>query len=491
MSDFLAALPQPITDRARAVFWLQVASLAATGWVIVKTAFVPAGARSLLPVTIVLALWFSLAALAVGGVITFLLLLAMRRIERADALNVTLRTSAAGVWFAPAVMLLGAHSPFALTAALALVVSVTRVLYSQWRLAPKSPVEDLPPEAPRIFTGELPQGFLPRDFWPAFLTASAVQAGYISSNFDKPSLAGIFYALAAGLLTAYAMAAGVWTRDRNPTLPRSILGVVVTLMLAVLIVTIGVHMRGTGFGGGDSDGGGSLDARAVRNQPPPPPKLDRAAMHKADPPPIDPARLGPAVSVPGGVPGVILWPPTRQVPLLVEPLPKGRTIGAGEASRPFIIPFAGSYWMFRFGFYRPPANSVVERGTPTETSFKTVDAWPLEMEAHQRLDREMDLSCCRQIRVEVLNADQRPSSITVELAVIDRAGPPRRIGFASIRSSADLTQKPVRPVAETLEFSVPPEGPVFDEFDVIFHRDRFRGDRSARISIERFALVPK
>ncbi len=490
MSHLLALLPSPITDRARAVFWLQVASLIATGWVIAKTAFLPFAARRLLSMTIGLALWFSLAALVMSGVITFLLLLAMRRIERADAWNVTLRTSAAGIWFAPAVMLLGARSPFALTAALALVVSVTRVLYAQWHLAPKS-VEDDAPEPPGIFTGELPQGFLPRDFWPAFAAAAALQAGYVSSNLEGSVLAGVFYALAASLLTAYSIAAGVWTRDRNPTLPRSILAVAVTLMLAVLIVAVGVRMYGSGFGGDDAYGTGTSSGRRARYEPPPPPPKVLPAMGKREPPPIDPARLGPSVNVPGGVPGVILWPETRQAPLLVEPMPKGTTLGSREASRPFVIPFAGSYWMFRSGFSRPPANSIVERGTPTSTSFKTVDAWPLEMEAHQRLDREIDLSCCSQIRVEVLNADQHLGTITVELAVIDRAGPAWRIGFAPIHSSPDLAQKPVRPVAETLAFDVPPNTPPFDEFDVVFHRDRFRGDRSARVSIERFVLVPK
>ncbi len=479
---------QPQTnDRARTVFWLQIASLLLTGWVIWKTAFFPFGGRNPLAQGIAIALWFSCIALALSGVITFLLLLAVKRIARQEALEVTLRTSAAGVWFAPAVMLLGAASPIANVAALALVVSATRVLYSQWLLVPKSePEEELPPANDPIFTGTLPHGFLPRDFWPAFTAAAALQAGYVYAKLGWPSLSSACYALGAAVLTAYAISAGVWTRDRQPTLPRSILAIAVTVMMAVFITMLGMRVYGGGGNGEGSLASGASPARHAPKQPPP--AVPNAPKYQ--PTPIDPARLGPAVSVPGGVPGVILWPETEPVPLLIEPMPKGG-LAHRDASRPFVIPFSGSYWMFRTGFLRPPANSLVERGTPTSTSFKTVDSWPLEMEAHQRLDREIDLSCCSKIRVDVMNADKHPGTVTMELAVIDQAGPPIRLGRAEIRSTPDLTEDPVKPAPETLEFSLPLYAPRFDEFDVIFHRDPQRVDRSARISIQRFVLVPR
>jgi hypothetical protein len=485
-------LPPPTNDRARTIFWLQVASLLATGWVIRRIAFFPFGAQNFLPEGVAFSLWYSFCALALSGVITFLLLLTVRRIAREEALHVTLRTSAAGMWFAPAVILLSASSPLAVTAALALVVSVTRVLYSQWRLGPARAAEaandtDTPGA---LLTGELPHGFLPRDFWPAFISAAALQAGFVFSHLAQRSLSGACYALGASVLTAYSIAAGVWTRDREPTLPRSILAIAVTLMLTIVITIIGMQMYGSGSGNGDETArNGTSSRRPLRQQPPPQEPRARPAAY--EPPPIDPARMGPSVSVPGGVPGVILWPETRPVPMLVEPLPKGG-LANREASRPFVIPFAGSYWMFRTGFTRPPANSIVQRGTPTATSFKTVDMWPLEMEAHQRLDREIDLSCCSKIRVDVLNADKHPGTVTVELGLILRAGPPLRLGPEPIRSTPDLFVDPVKPVAETLEFDIPSYAQRdFDEFDVIFHRSRERVDRSARISIERFLLVPR
>jgi hypothetical protein len=485
-------LPPSTNERARAIFWLQVASLVATGWVIRKIAFFPFGAQNYLPEGIAFAAWYSLCALALSGVITFLLLLTVRRIAREEVLHVTLRTSAAGLWFAPAVILLGASSPLAITAALALVVSVTRVLYNQWRLGPareaKSAHDTNMPG--RLLTGELPHGFLPRDFWPAFVSAAALQGGFVFSHLAHRSFAGASYALGAAVLTAYSTSAGVWTRDREPTLPRSVLAIAVTLMLTVLITIIGMQMYGGGSGGEDETArNGTSSHQPQRTPPPPPPPPARPAAY--EPPPIDPARMGPSVSVPGGVPGVILWPETRPVPMLVEPLPKGG-LANREASRPFVIPFAGSYWMFRTGFTRPPANSIVQRGTPTATSFKTVDVWPLEMEAHQRLDREIALSCCAKIRIDVLNADKHPGTVTVELGLMLHAGPPLRLGPEPIRSKPDLFVDPVQPVRETLEFDVLSYTQrAFDEFDVIFHRSRERVDRSARIAIERFVLVPR
>jgi hypothetical protein len=38
---------------------------------------------------------------------------------------------------------------------------------------------------------------------------------------------------------------------------------------------------------------------------------------------------------------------------------------------------------------------------------------------------------------------------------------------------------------------VPSHVPIFDEFDVIYQRLKIREDKSARIAIEKFVLVPR
>jgi hypothetical protein len=485
-------LPHTGIDRDRAIFWLQLASLLATGWVISKIAVTPGEGARFLPRTIFLAVCYSLAALLLSGAITFLLLLAVRRIERAEAVGVTLRTCAAGVWFAPAAILLGSSSPLATVAALVLVMSVTRVLCSQWRLTPKleeaAPL--LVPQEDSLFgSGQLPDGFLPRDFWPAMAVAVALQTGWAASSIGRKSTAAAFYALAAALLTAYAISSGVWDRQRQPVLPRAFMGVAVTLLLAILVTVIGTAVLMMG-GGGEELGGGSGVADVSHPPAAPPPPLP-AQARKYQPPPIDPARLGPAMNVPGGFPGVILWPETAPVPMLVEPLPEGDGLSRRPPSQPFVIPFAGAYWMFRWPLTRPPANSFVRRGTPADSFFSTVDGWPLSMEAHQMMQREIDLKCCSKVLLAIRNADRYPGTVAIELGLINRGGLPFRMGSARVNSTPDLTRNPVIPATETLEFTVPDRAPRFDEFDVIYHRLKFREDKSVRIAIEKFVLVPR
>jgi hypothetical protein len=491
-------LPPTGIDRARAIFWLQLASLLATGWVIWKIAILPYGLR-LLPRTIFLAAWYSVAALALSAAITFLLLRAVRRIERAESISVTLRTCAAGVWFAPAAILLASSSPLATAAALVLVVSVTRVLYSQWRTIPKREGTEpllapqrgtLEQEGTLFGSGELATGFAPRDFWPAMTVAASAQMGWAASSLGMGSAAAAFYALAAAVLTAYGISAGVWDRERQPVLPRAILGVAVTLMLTVLITVIGTIMLMGGSSEGEEAGGGTASkppANSVRPPPPPP----ATAARKYVPPPIDPARLGPPMTVPGGFPGVILWPETAPVPMLVEPMPKGDGLSKRSPSHPFVIPFDGAYWMFRWPFTRPPANSFVRRGTPSEMSFSTVDRWPLSMEAHQRLQREIDLKCCSMVQVAILNADKFPGTVAIELGLIHNGGALYRMGTARVNSMPDLSRDPVVPVSETLEFMVPENVPRCDEFAITYERLKLRADKSARIAIEKFVLVPR
>jgi hypothetical protein len=483
-------LPPTGIDRARAIFWLQLASLLATGWVIWKIAFIPSGVgmKRWLPQTISLAVGYSVAALLLSAAITFLLLLAVRRMERAGTIAVTLRTCATGVWFAPAAILLGSRSPLATAAALVLVVSVTRVLYSQWRMIPR-PESARPPalsEGMLFGAGELRTGFLPRDFWPAMAVAVALQLGWTSSSFDRKDAAAAFYALAAALFTAYGISAGFWERSRQPVLPRAILGVAVTLLLTVLISVVGMIML---MGGGGSEG--TPGEVAAANPPPPLPPPLPPAGRKYEPPPIDPKRLGPALNVPGGFPGVILWPETAPVPMLVEPLPKGDGLSRRPASQPFVIPFAGAYWIFRWPFTRPPANSLVRRGTPSETSFHTVDSWPLTMEAHQNLEREIDLKCCSKVQIVILNADRYFDTVTVELGLMNHGGAPFRLGPERVNSTPDLSRDPVVPVPETLEFTVPSNVPRCDEFDVIYHRAKVREDKSVKIAIQKFVLIPR
>jgi hypothetical protein len=112
------------------------------------------------------------------------------------------------------------------------------------------------------------------------------------------------------------------------------------------------------------------------------------------------------------------------------------------------------------------------------------------MEAHHRLDQPIDLRCCRKIQVAIWNADRYPVTVALELILVDtgqRGRPSQSLGTSPVRSYPGSL-----PVRETIEFSIP-SAPVlrrFDEFEILFHRDQSRIDKSAHIEIERFVLIP-
>ena len=152
--------------------------------------------------------------------------------------------------------------------------------------------------------------------------------------------------------------------------------------------------------------------------------------------------------------------------------------------------------MFRWLFRRPPPNSYFRKGNPSTLSFSTTDHWPLLMEAHQKLDEPIDLNCCSQVQVEIRNADRYPGTISLELFVMANDPPgsvSRSLGSAPVQSVPDLNRDPVAAVPETLQFAISEEDALnaCNELKVVFRRDRSRADKSARVAIERFVLVPR
>ena len=129
----------------------------------------------------------------------------------------------------------------------------------------------------------------------------------------------------------------------------------------------------------------------------------------------------------GGFPGVIIWPEIKPVTTLVAPLPAmSPSLFQGKAAQPLSIPFDGEYWMFRWPFAKPPASLLLRAGRAprAELSFSSTDHTPLQMEAHQKLETPIDVSCCRAIQLEVVNADHYPGTLSLELDPAEQRGPP-------------------------------------------------------------------
>ena len=489
-----AASPDFAVSRRRNFATLaQGASLLATAMFVPFLAGGPRSAHNLIQL-FQSALLISCGAFAWCFLLAFWLHRAVARVERVDVMGATLRTSAAAIWFAPATILLASFSPLFLPAALLLVVNTTRLLYSQWQLVhgEDPPQAVLAPgqygwEYVWLGAGELAGPVLPRHFAPALTVSIGFQAGALALLMRHPLLAAACFALAASVLTVFAISAGVWKAAGPPSLPRNIFGVALTIVLSAFVIVAGMARGNGGWGLGLGGGSGQI-ATPLHG-----PTLSTGSGTKASAERRELPPLPPDSPVAGSFPGVILWPEVQPVTLLIAPLPSSPGAFAA-AGHPFSIPFAGEYWMFRFLYSHPPPGSFFRRGNPADLSFSTTDRWPLEMEAHQRLEKTLDLACCSAVQIEIRNADRFPNTVSLELSVIDRsARQPLAVslGTQPVKSSPNLSATPVEPVGETLTFAVPPmRSLLFDEFEVSFHRLRVRADKSARIAIDRFVLLP-
>jgi hypothetical protein len=477
----------------------QIGSLIATAWIVGNVASLPRAAFRA-PASIVWrAVEFTLLAWLWSAAVALVLQIAIRRVERVDLAGATLRTSLVAVWFAPATLLLYRFSAATVAAALVLVVNATRMLYSQWRIVypaaePGTPASE---SAVLLGTGGLPPPILTRHLGPALTVSLGLQIGFTAVLFRHHFIAGTLLTLSVAMMTVFAISAGAWDSARPPTLPRSVFGVLLTIVLAA-----GLTILATAGGGGSSLFGSEGDGDEASSPPLPgfltgrpaaPPAGQSGAPEQVSLPRPVPAAIPGAGDVAGSFPGVILWPEIKPVTMLIVPRPA--TPGAYAASaNPYGIPFGGEYWFFRPPYLKPPPQSFLERGTPSKVSFSTTDHWRLNMEAHQKLDQPIDVSCCSRIQLAVSNADRYPDTVSLELILRELPGTESQsLGIVMVTSAPNLRTDPVAPVAETLDFAVPPEPRVhlFNELTVVYHRDRARWDKSARVAIDRFILVPR
>jgi hypothetical protein len=487
---------QPLARRNLLVV-AQFAGLLATAWLVWRTSVVPRLNHQTLASLVSEALQHAFVAGASCVCITLALYLMIARSSRIDGLRIALRTSATAVWLAPATILLSAMSPAALAAALVLVASTTRLLYSQWaEIHPYAPLPVISPD--RLLFEPPPSPLRIRDLIPGLAASFGVQAGVIAIPAGYPLLAAALFCLSVSMVTLSTLLAGVYRVDRPTTLPRSLFGVLLTVILAA-----GLTVGGLSFGfGGDGD--------ASFEQPSGQPGLlqrvreltKKLAEKKEDP--LDSATkifIPPADNIEvadDSFTGVILWPEAKPAPKLIAPSASSPLSWLSPVpTKPLTIPFSGQYWMWKFPRTHPPKDSYFRRTTPLAMSFVTTDHRPLAMDARQKLDHAIDLSCCGAIRISLMNQDRYPGTVSLEMILSD-SGEPSRLNqsLGRIQVSSRPQRRPftsLLPVPETLTFDIPAGTRLraFDEIQVIFHREMMRVDRSARMSIEEFVLIPR
>jgi hypothetical protein len=462
--------------RSRVTFWLQLASLLVTGWLLWRPAWF--GRWPFSPLwTIAQAATLACMACIAGGIITLALFLLLRQ-DPEYMLQVPLRASAAAIWFAPAIILFAERSPASMLAALVLVINATRVLYEQWRVG-------MAPAPAELSLGLFGRFYAPvPSFWqllaPALAGSLLAQIGIAAALLKMRALAGFALAMAAATITVFAQSSRAVEPQRPPNLPRSFLGLLLTLVLAIGLTVGGMFPRFAGRSHGFGDGGTASAPTAGMTGPP------GTAMPQM-----------PQGTADSGFFGVILWPEIKPYATLIAPMPQTKGgLGMAAPQRPWSIPFSGEYWMYRWPFAHPPQNSYRQRGSPADLSFSTTDRRPLQMEARHKLEQPVAADCCSSMRVEVRNADRYPGTISIEAYLID--GQAMRfsqvwLGRAVLKSQPAISGDTVQPVPETLEFPFPATSAItqFDELKLVFLRDPRRADKSAKVAIERFVLMPR
>jgi hypothetical protein len=464
--------------------WVQVAGLLATGWVVWTAAVLPKLTRQPLASIIGEALAQTLAACAASAAITLGLYLLIARSTRTDALIAAVRVSSTAVWFAPATLLLSALSPLFLGAALVLIISTTRLLYCEWRaIHPATTDEVLAFE--RYLFEPPPSPLRMRDLAPALIASLAIEVGIVAVLIGDPLPGAILFCLAGAMLTMASLAAGAYQPVASRSLPRSVLGLALTVILAAGLTVGGMAGRihhgprwpwAAGHRPGPVEAARALLERLLHGD-------DAAKPHGYVTTVYAPPGAGNVEIDDKSFPGAVLFSEPKPRARLVEPQPgSARTPLASVEVEPSVIPFSGEYWMYRPPDTEPPRKSYTRWGSPLSLSFLTTDHAAMAMQARQKLPHPIDLSCCAEIQVAISNADRYPGTVELELILIKDA---------SSHSLGSLLV-PTRPMA-LLHFPIPRDSALhqFNEIEVVFHRDRVRIDRSARIAIESFVLTPR
>jgi hypothetical protein len=133
------------------------------------------------------------------------------------------------------------------------------------------------------------------------------------------------------------------------------------------------------------------------------------------------------------------------------------------------------------------------RGSPSAQFFRSTDGDGMSMEAKQNLGFAVDPRSYRAIEVDIQNADPFPNSVSILLKVRNTALANKPIHSLGMENVVTPGSSEAHAVTQTLRFRLPSKLPMgsFDELTVSYYLRGARSNRSARIAIERFRLVPR
>jgi hypothetical protein len=394
------------------------------------------------------------------------------RIKRGNRLTShALAVFAGSVWFAPLFLFIAGRSAWGIAAAAALAIAVTNSLRQYIELQKSgAPVEAFEERSSHeMFRFTEPYSVVGRGI-PVLLASLSFQTAALALLMSHSPAAAILTGIGSAVLTWC-----VTGTSASPQSARLLVRAAMTAILALLFIVAGLT-RYLRTSPAQITGAGSTGDAAAQTDAP-----NHALPEHATAPVIDEEVYS----------GVILWPEVQPHTILVPPLPSfGPRLFQNRSATPLSIPFYGAYWFLRAPHTRPPKDSYQTHGNPAVLrAFVSTDNRPLRMEAHQNFGRLIELRCCSRIGIAIRNADRYFGTVSLELTLVNTiaAGRPSiSLGNNGVKSTGG------QPVEELMTFPVPANAAIrhFDEIAVRFELGQPRTDRSARIAIERFILVP-
>jgi hypothetical protein len=472
------------------------------------------------------------AVFGLTAVATQLVFLFRRKEHNPHTEDIAIHTATAALWLPPLLMFAGQRSWFALVIFVVLALAVARLIAFLTAVSPPAT------NASSAFSPDCHAfSLLKRDFpfGSSILAVFMLQGAIFAAMDGHIPLAGLLYltgtiAVVHRSFQMFRDLPAIAERDST----RSVSAVLIATTFLIVFAWLPYVVQGGPSEGGSSAGSGNGHAQArgdstdiskhknrdgnastlawlksLFSSAPSSPRGDSFAVakHMFDSTFPDDAKATEsrsktglkiniaAMMIVGPVfPGVELYPEEAQPHTRLVAPPLQTKAGTGTShTDPLSIPFDGVYWFWRGPSDQPPSNSVLMHGNPSAQFFRSTDGDGMSMEAKQNLGFAVDPRSYSAIEVDIQNTDPFPNSVSILLKVRNTAlanKPIQSLGMENVLTPASSES---HAMTQTLRFPLPSKLAMgsFDELTVSYYLKGARSNRSARIAIERFRLVPR
>ena len=442
-------------QKARRIGWLALASGLNTSLAISYILCKPPDHTLSLTARLVIPIIFIVVASLAGIFGTWLLLPTGAHNQLRTLSRIGLR----GWLFLPTIALfLHQGSPLA---ALIAIISATLIAIGIHRLIAATtnptPAPSAPP--PNLFTTEIQ---ISPSSWLPLVLSLILYAAFAAAAQKEIALLTLLLAIWTLVVTLQITAAQPTTGNQQPTTnPRPY------ALIAIALICIFFAL--------------SLSANVWRDR-----YLGWSGVHPAGPKnPLATANRSPI-----GYQTIVLWPIKKPEKVIPSPPVNIDPSGLGTG-KPFIIPFYGPYWYFKFPGETPGPNAQTTHADPLKASVRSTDRAPLLMNAHQYLANPIDLSCCREIQI-VFRNDVALGALAVALSLTDSQKKQTQPLGVKLVTATPLTLHPASAVEQTLAFPIPKSAIIqtFDAITVTLVSNPSNATLGRRVAIEKFIMIP-